>query len=259
MTKDRLLLSLFPGVDLFSIPFEERGFSVVRGPDLIFGKDIRDFNIPSGCFSGVFGGSPCQEFSALNRNDPTGLGIEMIGEFKRVVDQGQPDWWLLENVPRVPDLKIEGYTWQRFALDLAWFTDSSRLRHFQFGSKKGLLLDPPIGKRGCINSTAALASDDRSFSELKALQGLPESYDLPSFNVEGKKRAVGNGVPLPLGRVLAEIIDRDIYGVTDQAVLSVTSPGQNNVTCKCGCGRKVYGRALYAGAACRKRASRRRV
>lgn len=222
----------------------------------------------------------------------------MLSEFERIVTEAQPDWWLLENVSRVPDLQIEGYSWQRFALDLAWFTENSRLRHFQFGSKKGLLLDPPLGKKGQIKSTAALASDDRSFAELKGLQGLPADYDLPSFTVEGKKRAVGNGVPIPLGRVLAQLVDRDVYGVTcrqtntvtspgeetvtdqviknvtfrsdesvtDQSQIPVTSPGEvavtrpasNRVTCACGCGRTVYGRAKYAGAACRKRASRRR-
>ena len=266
MTKDRLLLSLFPGVDLFSKPFEDRSFSVVRGPDLIFGQDIRDFHVPAGCFAGVIGGSPCQEFSALNRNEPTGYGEEMLEEFQRVVLEADPDWWLLENVPRVPDLKISGFSWQRFSLDLGWFSDCSRLRHFQFGSKKGVKLDPPLSvTRSCAHG-AAVASDSRSFSQLRALQGLPDTYDLPSFTVEGKKRAVGNGVPLPLGRVLAQLIDYHVYGVTslDEVSVtrrhfhSVTSPGNKTVTCACGCGRSVYGRAKYAGPACRKRVSRSR-
>lgn len=266
MTRDRLILSIFPGVDLFGKPFEERGFCVVRGPDLIYGGDIRDFHVPAGAFFGVIGGSPCQEFSALNRNEPTGYGEEMLAEFRRVVVEAQPDWWLLENVARVPDLKIDGYSWQRFPLDLGWFTDCGRLRHFQFGSKRGQFLNPPISTRPADVQPAALASDDRSFAQLLHLQGLPPDYDLESFTVEGKKRAVGNGVPLPLGRVLAELIDRDVYGVTDQmestvtapAGFPVTRPGANAVTCACGCGRALIGRAQYAGAACRKRAQRTR-
>lgn len=283
MTKDRLLLSIFPGVDLFAMPFEERGFCVVRGPDLITGQDIRSFHVPAGAFAGVIGGSPCQEFSALNRDEPTGYGEEMLAEFCRVVSEAKPDWFLLENVARVPDIHIDGYSWQRFALDLSWFTDCSRLRHFQFGHRSGLLLDPPIGTRSGVVHTAALASDDRSFAQLKDIQGLPADYDLPSFTVEGKKRAVGNGVPLPLGRELARLIDLQVYGVTDQANISVThrgvssvttrvdvpvtAPGANgvtdhaniSVTCGCGCGRRVVGRAQYAGPACRKRASRARM
>ena len=267
MTKDRLLLSIFPGVDLFSIPFEERGFCVVRGPDLITGQDIRSFHVPSGAFAGVIGGSPCQEFSALNRDEPTGYGEEMLAEFCRVVSEAKPDWYLLENVARVPDIHIDGYSWQRFALDLSWFTDCSRLRHFQFGHRSGLLLDPPISTRSGVLHTAALASDDRSFAQLKDIQGLPAGYDLPSFTVEGKKRAVGNGVPLPLGRELARLIDLQVYGVTTRANISVTAPGANgvtdqaniSVTCGCGCGRRVVGRAQYAGPSCRKRASRARL
>ncbi|MFA0612475.1 DNA cytosine methyltransferase [Vibrio sp. 10N.222.49.B4] len=259
MTKNKLILSLFPGVDLFSKPFEELGFCVVRGPDILLGQDIRDFHVPSGVFSGVIGGSPCQEFSSLNRNCPTGYGLEMLYEYQRIVEEARPDWWLLENVARVPDLKIEDYHWQRFPLNLAWFTDCSRLRHFQFGSKNGKLLCPPIHVTKEAKKTAALASDDRSFSELKHLQGLPQSYDLPSFTVEGKKRAVGNGVPLPLGRTLATLIDRDIYGVTHRVDKRVTDQEASSVTCSCGCGATLIGRKKYASPACRKRASRKRA
>jgi len=252
----KLVLSVFPGIDLLGRAFEENGFCIVRGPDLIYGSDIRDFHVPAGRFDGVVGGSPCQEFSALNRHEPTGYGLEMLDQFKRVVTESEPDWWLLENVPRVPDVKIDGYSWQRFSLDLAWFTDNSRLRHFQFGSKIGTL-NPPIGTRRDVKNTAALATDNRSFAELKALQGLPHDFDLDSFTVAGKKKAVGNGVPLPMGRILAELINRDIYKVTDRQSKNVTDQETNNVTCSCGCGRFVYGRAKYAGPACRKRVSRK--
>ncbi|MBF4274371.1 hypothetical protein EAY07_20640, partial [Vibrio anguillarum] len=68
----------------------------------------------------------------------------MLNEYKRIVLEASPKWWLLENVSRVPDLKIKGYSWQRFPLNLACYTDCSRLRHFQFGSKNGTKLMPPI-------------------------------------------------------------------------------------------------------------------
>lgn len=275
VTADRLVLSIFPGIDLFGRPFEERGFCVVRGPDLIYGGDVRTFRVPSGCFAGVIGGPPCQEFSGANRSEPTGYGEEMLDEYARIVFEAQPDWWLMENVARVPDVRIDGYSWQRFPLDLGWFTDCGRLRHFQFGSRRGLMLDPPIATRRPDLQPAALASDDRSFAQLLHLQGMPPDFDLESFTVEGKKRAVGNGVPIPLGRVLAGLIDRDIYGVTqlesfsvtepaplgvtDLDAIAVTRPGANAVTCACGCGRSLIGRAQYAGPACRKRAQRRRI
>lgn len=282
---NRLILSLYPGIDLFSRPFEALGFSVVRGPDLILGQDIRHFHVPAGVFAGVIGGSPCQEFSGLRRQEPTGYGLEMLYHFTRIVKEAQPDWFLLENVARVPNIvNPDQYSWQRFELNQAWFSDVSRLRHFQFGHRDGVtLLNPPYHTGRTAEYGAATASDDRSFEQLKYCQGLPADFDLPSFTVEGKKKAVGNGVPLVLGSVLAQLINKHVYGVTDQANKPVTAlrdffvtvPGaetvtdqgntsvtrrpQQNVTpraCNCGCGRVVVGKALYHNAACRKRVSR---
>lgn len=268
--KDKLILSLFPGIDLFSKPFEALGFCVVRGPELAFGQDIRNFHVPPGVFAGVIGGPPCQEFSLLRREEPTGYGLQMLQEYARVVEEAQPDWWLMENVASVPDLKINGYSWQRFDLNQAWYSDYSRLRHFQFGHADGKkLLNPPKVTGRTAKHGAALASDNRSFAALCHAQGLPDGFDLPSFSVEGKKRAVGNGVPLVLGRVLAELINADIYGVTAQrhlpaencdaaGMLNVTAPGTKK-RCLCGCGRIDIGRQKYADQACRKRAQRQRA
>jgi DNA (cytosine-5)-methyltransferase 1 len=268
---NRLILSLFPGIDLFSKPFEALGFSVVRGPDLLLGQDIRDFHVPARVFSGIIGGSPCQEFSGLRRQQPTGYGLEMLYHYTRIVKEAQPDWFLFENVARVPNLLIDTYSWQRFELNQAWFSDVSRLRHFQFGHIDGItLLNPPYHVGRTADFGCATASDDRSFEQLKYCQGLPADFDLPSFNVDGKKRAVGNGVPLVLGSVLANLINHSVYGVTLPADLSVThlvhspvtKPGQISVTlrnCSCGCGRVVTGKAKTASSACRKRLSRNPV
>ena len=60
-----LVLSLFPGLGVLDKAFEEAGWCVVRGPDVIWAGDVRDFNPPPGHFHGVIGGPPCQSFSAL--------------------------------------------------------------------------------------------------------------------------------------------------------------------------------------------------
>ncbi|MFZ2407129.1 MAG: DNA cytosine methyltransferase, partial [Methylobacter sp.] len=80
-----LVLSLFPGIGLLDRAFEDLGFCVVRGPDLIFGGDIRRFSVPAGRFDGVIGGPPCQDFSKARRDDPTGQGMEMLYHYKRIV------------------------------------------------------------------------------------------------------------------------------------------------------------------------------
>jgi DNA (cytosine-5)-methyltransferase 1 len=60
-----LVLSLFPGIGLLDRAFEEVGFCVVRGPDVLWGGDIHRFRPPAGRFDGVIGGPPCQAFSVL--------------------------------------------------------------------------------------------------------------------------------------------------------------------------------------------------
>ena len=248
-----LLLSLFPGIDLLGRAFEEAGFCVVRGPDLITGGDIRTFHPPPRRFAGVIGGPPCQDFSRLNRN-PGSYGGEMIGQFCRVVDEAGADWYLFENVVAAPDFEIDGYRQQRFALDLAWFSDFSRRRDFVFGSRSGQLLDPANAVRGEILGTCVTGSDERSFQACCDIQGLPPGFDVPFFTLEGKKQAVANGVPMALGRHVARLIAETLYGVSDMP----PAPGDPQRRCKCGCGRVVVGRAKYDGPACRKRAQRAR-
>lgn len=63
--KALLILSLFPGIGLLDMAFEEQGFCVVRGPDALWGGDIHTFYPPPGRFDGVIGGPPCQSFSRL--------------------------------------------------------------------------------------------------------------------------------------------------------------------------------------------------
>ena len=254
MLKDNLLLSLFPGIDLLGMGFEQAGFCVVRGPDLITGGDIREFHATKKAFSGVIGGPPCQDFSLLNRN-PGDYSQKMLDEYCRVVLEAEPDWFLFENVAQAPNFNIEGYTQQRFALDLAWFSEFSRLRHFVFGSKNGTLLNPMIGNKSKVIGTAVTGSDSRSFRACCDIQGLPAEFDLPSFTLSGKKQAVANGVPLQLGGYIAKLIAKTIYGDTAAPKVVTTITERR---CNCGCGRVVVGRSQYRAAACRKRAERAR-
>lgn len=235
--------------------FEDNGFCVVRGPDLITGGDILDFHPPPGVFDGVFGGSPCQDFSALNRN-PGRHSHAMQDEFCRVVSDAAPAWFLFENVARAPSFKIDGYTQQRFELDLGWFTPYSRLRHFIFGSKSGRLLDPMKGVNNKQTlGTAVTGKDDRGFQACCEIQGLPSDFDLPFFSNSGKKQAVANGVPLSMSRYLAQIINQTIHNENYYRVGWSDSAERR---CACQCGRRVYGKAKAASDACRKRLQRQR-
>lgn len=108
-----LVLSLFPGIDLLGRGFQAEGFCVVRGPDTLLDDRIEDFVGVAGKFDGVIGGPPCQNYSLLNRHRDEAEGDRLVRHFLRVVSECQPEWWLMENVPNVPDVRLAGYQVQR--------------------------------------------------------------------------------------------------------------------------------------------------
>lgn len=249
---DKLVLSIFPGIDMLGRAFDEEGYCVVRGPDTIWGGDVRSFSPPLGRFDGVIGGPPCQDFSSARRCPATGYGVEMLQEFARVVTEASPRWFLLENVPSVPDIAVSGYSVQRFDLNSRECgMKQRRLRHFQFGHVDGFIVVPerisPIGKPEptCLASEGGIKSR-RGWADFCELQGLPRSFSLRGMSKTERYRAVGNGVPIPMGRVVA------------RAVLGAHKLGKHERMCVCNCGRLVSGKKKAALSACRKRMERRR-
>ena len=140
----QLVLSLFSGIDLLGRAFREAGFSVVSGPDLITGGRIEDFRGLAGRFDGIIAGPPCQDFSCARRGvRPSGYGLHCLRELLRVIDECRPIWWLVENVPAVPDLAIDGYAVQRLDVTDAEFSGRQlRRRHIQFGHRLGWIIRP---------------------------------------------------------------------------------------------------------------------
>lgn len=266
--RSELVLSLFPGIDLLGRAFESVGYCVVRGPDLIIGGDIRDFVGVPGRFDGIIGGPPCQGFSAANRyrTDPNHHSvknsIEMLRQFLRVVDECQPTWWALENVPSVPDCRIDGYAVQRVPIsDQQCGGVQIRTRHIQFGHKDGWIIRPDrigetVNQKGtviCRRRTGPVVeavttkpnSKWSSFSDQCRKQGLdPSEVNLPGMSREAKFRAVGNGVPLTIGKAIAEAIKR--------------AGPVSKIDCPCGCGRTLKGKQKSATVSCRKRLQLRR-
>jgi DNA (cytosine-5)-methyltransferase 1 len=275
-TNMQLILSLFPGIGLLDRAFELEGFCVVRGPDVIWGGDIRNFHPPAGKFSGVIGGPPCQMFSRLahmvrhNGHEPK-FG-NLIPEYERCVREAAPQWFLMEEVVDAPRPVVEGYeVWptrlnNRQCFDEAGNpADQNRLRAISFGFR-GRRVVLPIetaamhstnfeyaacggthGESGLSRESRGVGSPEAvaralarkrgvpiaiggsgkpkpatrrlndcvgdniksksSFANLCRLQGLPEDFlaDSP-LTVSGKCKAVGNGVPLPMGRAIAKAI-----------------------------------------------------
>lgn len=209
-------------------------------------------HVPSGLYAGVIAVSPCQDFSDARRDPMTGNGLAMLLEFVRIVEEAGPEWFLLENVRSCPDIHVRGYTMQRFWLNARECgCRQRRFRRFQFGSLDGvgLVLPPPVFAAGpaepCCMATEGTKKNRRTWADFCELQGLPRTFKLPGLGLKASYAAVGNGVPIPMGRVLAIAIDR-----------RQVTKGQR--VCVCGCGRVPPANAQHYSAACRKRMERSR-
>lgn len=251
LMQSQLILSLFPGIDLLGKGFEEEGFSVVRGPDIMFGGDIREFHVPAGRFDGIIGGPPYPDLSNARQNEPTDYGLEMIAEYVRIVEEAQPQWWLMENVLEVPDVKIADYSHQRLDINARELgSEQNRHRHFQFGHRDGHLISIPRNPKSkawqpCCKASVGKRTGKSDWLRFCRRQGLPDGIELPNLTLSARYRAVGSAVPLNMAKALAS------------AVLSAT-PAEKIRLCGCGCGREITRRATYAMPACRKREQRRR-
>jgi DNA (cytosine-5)-methyltransferase 1 len=222
--------------------FEEAGYCVVRGPDLLWGGDVHRFHPPAGRFEGVIGGPPCQAFSRLRHmveQNGYQTAPNLIPEFERVVAEAGPTWFLMENVPAAPQPRVEGYqTTAELVRDVWVGGETSRERRFTFGRRAAgarfrietLALHRPdpehaalasgsgrpvpvaIGGGGKPKRSAKSAlcnygyKTADAFTNHKRLQGLPADFDLPPFTVSAKVKALGNGVPLVLGRAVARAV-----------------------------------------------------
>jgi DNA (cytosine-5)-methyltransferase 1 len=253
-----LVLSLFPGIGLLDMAFEQEGFCVVRGPDLLWGGDVRRFHPPPYRFDGIIGGPPCQRFSRLQslvaaqrRKSPDKYqkAPNLIPEFERCIRKASPRWFVMENVPAAPEPEVDRYLVRSQLLNNRWLGErQNRLRRFSWGWRLDsgsrvprLQLDDDIvalenpeyapavlasgggrcvpvalggsGKRKTTHGKISKAADlgrcsTEAFREMCELQGLPSDYDLPGFTVKEKIRAVGNGVPIPMGRAVARAVKR---------------------------------------------------
>lgn len=224
------VLSLFPGIGLLDMAFEEAGFCVVRGPDLIWGGDICKFHPQPGSFSGIIGGPPCQAFSPLrhlvihNGHQPA---PNRIPEFERCVLEAQPSWFIMENVEDAPLPVVEGYQVHSQILNNRTHGGGiqRRVRRISFGTKDGRQLFVPTQEEPEEYAPAVLAgglrrtdikqlrhdTNYKALKEMQRLQGLPDDFELPAFKLREAVRAVGNGVPLPLGRAIAQAVKEAMY------------------------------------------------
>lgn len=231
-----LVLSLFPGIGLLDMAFEEEGFCVVRGPDLLWGGDVRRFHPPAGRFDGVIGGPPCPSHSSMRhavRAQGRETAPDLIPEYERCVAAAAPAWFVMEQVPDAPVANVAGYVVRDTLVRDVWVGGvSNRLRRFSFGTRQGVVL--PVEQRALHTPEPELSIVARGpqrpreyqgkrklsrYSPSKAAipgalltQGLPATFfDDSPLTISGQWRAIGNGVPLPMGRAIARAVRRAMY------------------------------------------------
>ena len=185
----------------------------------------------------MIGGPPCQghsTYAALNRARGNKVAECLIHEYIRCVALAKPTWWVMENVPRAPQATVPGYITTELMLDARWLGQvQSRKRLWQFGTGTGAKLDvgqdlavlePTHFEHACLASEGRAGKmgnkrvratgqqrttyhPRRAFPKFCELQGLPATFlaEAP-WTLDGKYRAVGNGVPLPMGRAIARAV-----------------------------------------------------
>jgi DNA (cytosine-5)-methyltransferase 1 len=230
-----LVLSLFPGIGLLDMAFEEAGFCVVRGPDLLWGGDVRAFHPPAGKFDGVIGGPPCQRYGGLAnfahrwKHAPEHL----IPEYERIVGEARPAWFVMENVANAPVPSVVGYEVIAMLLNNRDLGEvQSRLRRFSFGvpgRRMRLSVDTVAfhnlefaqtvtsansgERRTHAKKSSGGAIPRYSVAEARQLQGVPVDFldDRCPLTEKGKLKVLAQGVPLPMGRAIANAVKRAVY------------------------------------------------
>ena len=251
-----LVLSLFPGIDLFGMAFEREGFCVVRGPDIIWGQDVRTWSAISNKFDVVIGGPPCKMFSSVGRWVPN-HNENRIPDFARVVYEAQPKCFVMENVREAPLPHVDGYARRAYVLNSHDYgANQNRIRRFTFGYPNDGRLQSfpftpeaplPISDRELDPFPTVLASEGKfptdcagrrklgrrlTLAEVCELQGVPELAEAWCFLPRGKSKRkvyrkefeyelIGNGVEMRVGRVVARAVRRglellEIGGIRDE-------------------------------------------
>lgn len=250
MVSAHLVLSLFPGIGLLDMAFELEGFTVVRGPDLLWGGDIRRFHPPAGRFDGIIGGPPCQAHSRLaglvERNGLPKAECR-IAEFERCISAARPAWFVMENVPDAPEPRVPGYDVQAELVRDHWCGgETMRLRRFSFGTPDAIRSPPrwrieTLALHRCDPEPAALASGSEWHSKdgrpagtkskttvaghLRK-QGLPPDFFADSpFTVAAQVKMLGNGVPLAMGRAVAHAVRASMPEETAGTAVTPSGPG----------------------------------
>jgi len=233
--RGQLILSLYPGADLFSRPFEALGACVVRGPERMLGQDIRTWHGLPGRFDGIIGGPPCARFSTARHGD--GDPWDGIPDFLRVARECEPKWWVMENVRRalghselsktgaihcvLRHWDVGGLT-KRIRVFWFWPPELGLFAHMRLPARR------PGWERAAYTVTASCGARPQrrrpvlGSHEAARLQGFPGLCNFPHRAKRCLTREVavwllGNGVPREMGEWCARIVAKWLVRRQDES------------------------------------------
>jgi len=216
-----LLLSVYPGLDLLGRSFEKYGYTILRGPDLLWGGDNRSFHPPASLFEGIIGGPPCQWSSQLAKLGNVKTS-DLTHDFLRIVEEAKPEWAVMENVRGLLRAGIMPSDWSAIRLR-DWDCGGNTFRTRIFWVWPATLILEPAKRSGKPEYSVLAHSwkghnsankkmrmhSNLSIERAAELQGYPELAE--PLKPLGKRYAVhllGNGVPKAMGRYIAREIRR---------------------------------------------------
>ncbi len=161
-------IDLFSGCGGMSLGFSKAGFKVAASIDnwdkaievykANFSHDcyLHDLSDETGTLkiinnypaSIIIGGPPCQDFSSAGKRDETRGKADLTYSFANIVCKAMPDWFVMENVPRITKSHIlndvveqfskQGYGLTAVILDASFCgVPQKRQRFFLIGQKNG--------------------------------------------------------------------------------------------------------------------------
>lgn len=191
-------------------------------------------------------------------NPHAGKHGNQIPEFERVVGEAQPAWFIMENVEDAPLPNVPGYQVRAEVINNRWLGgEQNRQRRFSFGTADGrklyvqtAALEAPLYEQAVTSAASRVSVKLRGSGKVKRtfkpptvtgghgasfshergnmsiermceLQGLPPDFldgpDCP-LTAHGKRKVIGNGVPLPMGRAIAKAVAKAIgFDATESA------------------------------------------
>lgn len=140
-------------------------------------RDIRDMSGAHKDFEGIsgkIGGPDCKPFSKLNhRRDPNDPRIDLWKDFMRIVEEGNPDFFLFENVPTIfleikkallKKSKELGYYTTCDILDASHYgVPQARKRWIVIGTKKPFAFPKPTYQETTVRDVFSKIVDNEGF------------------------------------------------------------------------------------------------